>query len=112
MEEEHKAKKEPEPLMLSRSNVSQVLQNCGVAEEHISSFEEKYEADFGEDTDVSPRNLVDLRQFEVRTPNVVIRVDPDRSDLIETRVIDGVKYLLVRADDGVEVNGASISITE
>ncbi len=112
MEEEHKAKKEPEPLMLSRSNVAQVLQNCGVDQEHITAFEEKYTEDFGEDTDVSPRNLVDLRQLEVRTPNVVIRVDPDRSDLIETRVIDGVKYLLIRADEGVEVNGASICISQ
>ena len=88
------------------------MESCGVAPEHITAFEEKYKEDFGEDTDVSPRNLVDLRQLEVRTPNVVIRVDPDRSDLIETRIIDGVKYLLIRADEGVEVNGASICISQ
>ena len=30
--------------------------------------------------------------------------------MIEARVIDGRKYLLIPADDGVEVNGISVSI--
>ena len=29
---------------------------------------------------------------------------------METRVIDGVRYVLVRADHGVEVNGIDVSI--
>ena len=33
-----------------------------------------------------------------------------RTDLVDTRVIDGVKYVLVRADGGVEVNGIDIKI--
>ncbi len=32
------------------------------------------------------------------------------SDLLETRVIDGVKYILICADESVEVNGVPISI--
>ena len=44
--------------------------------------------------------------------DVSITVNPERSDLIETRVIDGVKYILICADENVEVNGVSIHITE
>ncbi len=43
---------------------------------------------------------------------MVVQVNPQRSDLIETRVIDGLKYILIRADEGVEVNGVNISISE
>jgi hypothetical protein len=43
---------------------------------------------------------------------VVIKVNPARTDLVETRVIDGVKYVLVRADGGVEVNGIDVRIEE
>ena len=50
------------------------------------------------------------REFEVRTPNVVIKVDPDHSDLVETRVINGSKYILIRAESSVEVNGVSVNI--
>ena len=31
---------------------------------------------------------------------------------IETRVIDGVRYILIRADDGVAVNGVPIRIED
>ena len=48
------------------------------------------------------------KQFEVRTPDVTIKVSPERAGLIETRVIDGVSYILIRADDGVQVNGVDI----
>ena len=55
-------------------------------------------------------NIIDSKHFEVKTPDVVIKVDPTRSDLIETRVIGGVKYILINAEEEVEVNGVSIHI--
>ena len=53
-----------------------------------------------------------LNHFEIKTPDVIIKCDPSRSDLIETRVIGGVKYILICADENVEVNGVSIHIGE
>lgn len=112
MIEEHKASKEPEPLVVSKKTVRHVLESCGVAEERVTAFDEKYDDTFGADTDLSPRNIVDTRQFEVRTPDVTIHVNPERSDLVETRIINGAKYILIRANEGVEVNGINISILE
>ena len=43
-------------------------------------------------------------------PEDVIDQIAARADLVETRVIDGVKYILVRADDAVSVNGVDIEI--
>lgn len=57
-----------------------------------------------------PDAVVDTGKFELKTPDVTIRVNPERTDLIETRVLDGVKYILVRAGDGVEVNGIGVKI--
>lgn len=110
--EDHKANKEEEPLAISRETVRQVLSSCGVEEGHVAAFEEKYDEAFGEGTEISPQNLVNVRQFELRTPDVVIKVNPERRDLVETRVINGAKYILIRADEGVEVNGVSIHIEE
>ena len=81
-----------------------------VPQEKVEAFEEKYQEEFGKGMDVNAVNIVDVKQFEVRTPNVVIKVDPTRSDLVETRIINGSKYILIRADEGVEVNGVNISI--
>lgn len=112
MIETHKINKEIEPLALSKGDVKNVLESCGVSEAHLKSFAEKYDESFGGDLTISPKNIVDTRQFEVRTPDVVIRVNPERSDLIETRVINGCKYILINADAGVEVNGINILVPE
>ena len=39
-----------------------------------------------------------------------ITIAPENSYLIEARMIGGRRYLLIPADDGVEVNGVSVSI--
>lgn len=107
---EQKLDKEAGPLKISSTEVKKALETCGVPQEKVEAFEEKYQEEFGRGMDVNAVNIVDTKQFEVRTPNVVIKVDPTRSDLVETRIINGSKYILIRADEGVEVNGVNISI--
>ena len=108
--EAHKQNKEEEPLTLTKKEVSEVLSSSGVSEEKVADFEEKFDASFGIDAALSPRNLVDARRFKVCTPDVTIQVNPERSDLVETRLIGGVRYILIRAEEGVEVNGVDIQI--
>ena len=108
--EEHKISKEPEPLVVDKYTIRDMLGFCGVPEENIEQFEEKFDKGFGQNAALSPRNIVETRKFEVRTPDVVIKCNPARTDLVETRVIDGVRYVLIRADGGVEVNGINVNI--
>lgn len=111
MIEEHKANKIEEPLKVSKGTVKQVLTSCGVPQQRVEDFEERYDHVFGEDVTLPPRNLVDVKQMEIKTPDVTIRVHPDRSDLVETRIIDGARYILIRAEEEVEVNGIPVQIT-
>lgn len=111
MIEDHKERKEQEPLVISKNTVKDVLQYCGVSEQHIEAFEEKYNDEFGEFTELSPKNIVDIKKFEVCTPDITIKVNPERKDLVKTQIIHGVKYIIIRAEDNVEVNGININIT-
>ena len=108
----HKEAKIPEPSMIAKEDVKQVLKDCGVPEKNISKFSTDYDEAFGNDADLYPRNVVDTKRFEIKTPDVSIKVAPDRADLIETRVIGGVKYILICADENVEVNGVNIHIRD
>lgn len=110
--EEHKADRSAEPLTISKREVRGMLESCGVSAEHVAAFEDKYDEEFGPAVDLSPQNIVNPRQFELRTPDVMIRVNPERSDLVQTRIIEGSRYILIRADEGVEVNGVNISIED
>ena len=107
---EQKHDRQAPPVKVTAPQIRQALEVCGVPEDKVSAFEQRYQEQFGGSLDVSAVNVVNTREFEVRTPNVVIKVDPDHSDLVETRVINGSKYILIRADEGVEVNGVNVSI--
>ena len=108
----HKEAKVPDTLLISKEDVKEVLSSCGVDEKHISKFSVDYDEVFGFEADLHPKNIIDNKRFEIKTPDVVIKVAPDRTDLIETRIIGGVKYILIAADENVEVNGVNINIQE
>lgn len=108
----HKEAKVPEALTVSKDEVKEVLSTCGVSQEHLAKFSVEYDEAFGFEADLHPKNIIDNKRFEIQTPDVIIKVAPDRTDLIETRVIGGIKYILINADENVEVNGVNIHIDE
>lgn len=108
----HKEAKVPEPLLIGKEEVKEVLASCNVSDAAMAKFSVSYDEAFGFEADLHPKNIIDNKHFELKTPDVVIKVDPARSDLIETRVIGGVKYIMICADEDVEVNGVSISIQD
>ena len=102
-------KENPEPLELDKEDVKKILSSCGVSEEKIDVFEEKFTENIGEDQKLVADNIANLRKFEVRTPNVTIHVNPDRTDLVNTQIIDGVPCIVIECSDEVEVNGIRVA---
>ena len=110
--EMHKEAKVPEPLLINKEDVKEVLSSCGVSEEHLAKFSVSYDEAFGFEADLHPKNIIDNKHFEIETADALVKVNPASADLIETRIIDGVKYLLIPADEDVMVNGVSITIAK
>ncbi len=105
-----KEDKRADPLSMGGREVGRVLKDCGVSEEKAAAFEQEFEETFGDHAEIPAVNLVSPREFRVKTPSVSIRVDPSRSELVSTRVIDGQRYIMILADGAVEVNGVNIAI--
>lgn len=110
MVHEHKETKQQEPLKLSKHSLKTVLEYCGVSEEKVERFSSRFDEQFGADAEIPPKSIVDVKKFQLETPDVSIKVNPDRTDLVSTQVINGVRYILIRASEGVEVNGVNIDI--
>ena len=104
--EEHK--EEPEPLVLAKNEVKTILADSGVSNEKLEEFDRHYDETAGETTSLLASNVMNTRTFEVKTPDVVIKVSPDRTDLIETRNINGRECLVIALDGGVIVNGITV----
>ena len=110
--EMHKESRVAEPLLISKEQVKQSLTECGVSEKNIAKFSVEYDEVFGFEAQLHPKNIINNKRFEIKTPDVSIQVAPERADLIETRIIGGVKYILICADENVEVNGVPITIED
>lgn len=108
MVRDYKEEKHEEPMTVNKRVLSEALQADGVDEVHVEAFRKKFEESFGEHSELPPQNILDLKQFCVKTPDVSIKVNPERTDLISTQVIDGTKYILICADEEVEVNGVPV----
>ena len=110
--EQHKESKAIEPLEIAPSEMGEILRESGVDDEKVEIFKEKCSEQFESTAKIAPTNIVDVKKFELKTPQVKISVAPDFSYSIETRIIDGRKYILIPADEGVEVNGIEVNIKE
>ncbi len=108
----HKESRIPEPLLVNKEQLRDALKQSGVGEKGVAKFSIDFDEVFGADMQLHPGNIINQRRIEIKTPDVSISVSADRSDLIETRVIDGVKYILICADENVEVNGVNIQIND
>ena len=108
----HKEAKEQEALTVTGDQVRAILQAGGIPEEKAAAFEERFAEEFGKNADLSPKNIIDPKKLEVVTPDVSIKVAPDKGDLLQTRILGGVPYILIRADESVEVNGVPVCIGE
>ena len=106
MIEEHK--EEPEPLQLDKTDVRKVFEKSGVSSEKMECFDQNYEETAGEKTSLLATNITETKKFQIETPDIVIKVNPERADLIETRVIDGRQCLVIAVDDHIEVNGVNV----
>lgn len=101
-------KDNPEPLMLSKGEVKRLLENSGVPEKNMETFEDVYAREAGDKTKLLATNITNTKRFDIETPDIVIKVNPERADLIETKLIDGRQCLVIAVDDHVEVNGISV----
>lgn len=102
-------KSSPEPVALDKTEVKELLSKSGVKEEKLENFEEHFEMAAGKDCKLLATNITETRKFEVKTPDVVVKVNPDRTDLVETMVIEGRQCLVIQIDEHLEVNGISVN---
>lgn len=107
-----KKDKHSEPAVIGGNELSEMLTDSGVSEEKKETFVKRFEEEFGYGAELPVSAITEDKQLEVKTGDVSVKVSPRQASLIETRVIDGIRYILIPADEGVTVNGISIGIKE
>ncbi len=100
----------PEPPVLDKMDMKKLLADSGVKAEALETFETAFDTIVcdEEKPKFAAANVASTRSFDIKMPDVVIKVKPERTDLVETRVIDGRQYIMIEVNDSVEVNGINI----
>lgn len=108
---------DPEPYLMDKKEIRKVFERSGIDNEVMEDFDWKYdevvktvsdEDDPAEAPYVQATNVQGIKKIDIRTPDIVIKVNPERTDLIETRFIDGRECLVIAVDDRVEINGLEV----
>ena len=102
------AKTSPEPPILTKPEMKRLLADSGITEERIETFDSNFDHIAGEKAEFIITNIAETRKFSIQTPDVVIKVNPERADLVETKLIDGKQCLVIEINDQVEVNGVPV----
>ena len=106
---EEKKQESPAPVMLDKTEMRDLLEKSGVKEEKLENFEEHFEMAAGEHGKLVASNVSSGKKFEVKTPDVVIKINSDKTDIVSTQVIDGRQCLVIQIDERLEVNGISVN---
>lgn len=102
------AKESPEPPVLTKPELKRLLSNSGVTNERMESFDTNFDLIAGEKAEFLVPNIAETRKFSIETPDIIIKVNPERTDLVETKIINGKRCLVIEMNDQVEVNGVLI----
>ncbi len=106
---EEKKQESPAPVMLDKTEMKDLLEKSGVKEEKLENFEEHFEMAAGEHGKLVASNVSSGKKFEVKTPDVVIKINSDKTDIVSTQVIGGRQCLVIQIDERLEVNGISVN---
>lgn len=104
-------KDEPEPLILTTNEVKHILEENSIPEEKLQILEQQLSVvEEEKPARFLAANITNAKKFNIEAPDITIKVNPDRTDLIEQRVIDGKQCLVITINDHIEVNGININL--
>ena len=102
------SKNNPDPLTISKQEMKNLFELSGVPQEELTDFDQTYEEIAGPKTSFMASNLTNTKKISIETPDIVIKVNSDRTDLIQTQYINGRECFVIAVDDHVEINGLNV----
>ena len=102
-------KEDPEPLTLDKYQVKRLLENNGADPEKLQELDTIYPTDEkSREASFVATNVVSTRGFEIKTPDVSIKVAPDKTYLVQTKMVEGRSCIVIEVNEHVEINGISV----
>ncbi len=95
-------------VYFDKDTMRDVFERSGVSEERLQRFDRRFDDQFDMEQKFFADNVAPTRSLEVRNNNMVLRVNTKHTDIIEARIIDGKKCLVIEVTDDLTVNGVPV----
>ena len=91
---------------LTKSDIKHILKDAGISDDKLSDFDHIYERAGGNDSyKFTSQNLITLEKFNIKAPDVEIKVKPDKRKMVRQEVIGGKNCIVVELEEGdIKVN--------
>ena len=102
-------KETPDDITFDTAEIKKIAEESGLSEEGCAVLEDNLIKAGGGRT-FNAENLVDKKNIQLKSPDVIIKVSNDLASQVKTKVIDNAKYILVpiASESDVEINGISL----
>ena len=101
-------KENPIPLILGKDEIAPLFVKSGVSDERMDEFDSCFDYIIGENTVLQVDNIIHTKTFDIKTPDVIVKVKAERTDLVEEKIIDGRRCLVIAYSGDVQINGISV----
>lgn len=102
-------KKKGERLQVGRKEIASLLDRCDVDAAEQKAFDERSLEPFGV-VGLDANLIADQKRFEIEPENVKVSVDPDRSDLVEVKRVDGRRMITIWVEGDITVNCIEVDV--
>ena len=97
---------------LDKEDIKNIFKDAGISDERLADFDHVYARAGGTDNTIfAPQNLMEIDKFNVKAPDVEIKIKPDRTGLIQKKKVDGKNCIVVTLEGDIELNGIQVSAT-
>ena len=102
----------PDSLILGKEEIRDILVEAGVSDDNMTKFNRVYEETGADDIEgFNAGNLMDVGKFDIESPDIKVKVSPDKTNLVEQKMVDGKKCLVISLEgNNIEVNGLYVNL--
>lgn len=106
------SKDESEQFIIDKDQLKGMLEGNGASEEKLKEFESRYKDSGEQQPELMITNVANQKSFEIKTPDVSIKVKADKTHLVESRFIDGRPCIVIGVNENVEINGITVKMVQ
>lgn len=98
-----------EPFHIGAQEIMNCLLQSGASEDDAARVQKEFERRFDTTAGVQPDDIMEMGKCSIKTEGFSVKVDASQTSKVSLQEVNGVRYIMIRADDAVvTINGVPV----